>query len=104
MSAEYREAGKHLRNIGRAIIGKEAIQDAKPMGPAAKSIRALNNGTRAAYSGASRSAAAAIGRLEQLEKAARPSALEAMRKKQKEQALQPTGMALSRSRAAEESL
>lgn len=104
VSAEYHETGKHLRNIGRALRGKEAIQEAKPMGLVAKAVRAPYKGARAALSGASRSAGAAIGRLEQLEKAARPSALEAMRKRQQEQERQPAGMALSRGRAAEESL
>lgn len=104
VSAEYHETGKHLRNIGRALRGKEAIQEAKPMGLVAKAVRAPYKGARAALAGASRSAGAAIGKLEQLEKAARPSALEAMRKRQQEQERQPTGMALSRGRAAEESL
>lgn len=104
VSAEYHETGKHLRNIGRALRGKEAIQDTKPMGFVAKAVRAPYKGARAALSGASRSAGAAIGKLEQLEKAARPSALEAMRKQQQVQERRAVGMALSRSRAAEESL
>ena len=29
VSAEYHEAGRHLKNIGRALMGKEAVQEAK---------------------------------------------------------------------------
>ena len=32
VSAEYHEAGKHLKNVGRTLMGKEAVQEAKPMG------------------------------------------------------------------------
>ena len=30
ISAEYHQAGRHLKNIGRAIRGKEAIQEVRP--------------------------------------------------------------------------
>ena len=38
ISKNYHEAGKHLRNVGRALLGKEAIQEAKPVGAVAKSF------------------------------------------------------------------
>ena len=38
ISNEYHETGRHLRNVGRAIVGKELIQEAKPMGKIAKAF------------------------------------------------------------------
>ena len=40
ISTEYHETGRHLKNIGRAIIGKELIQQANPNGKLAKALTA----------------------------------------------------------------
>jgi hypothetical protein len=96
VSTEYHEAGKHLRNVGRALSGKETVQHAKPMGALAKSIRAPFKGARAAFAEASKNAATAVTRLEQLEKTARPSVLGTIRDSRQQQAVRPTGMALDR--------
>ena len=38
MAAQYHEAGKHLKNAGRVLAGKEAVTEAKPTGKVAKTI------------------------------------------------------------------
>jgi len=38
ISKEYHETGLHLKNIGRAILGKETQQEAKPVGKIAQSF------------------------------------------------------------------
>lgn len=38
MSTEYHEAGRHIKNMGRTLMGKEAVAEAKPMGKLAKSL------------------------------------------------------------------
>ena len=38
VSMEYHQAGRHLKNMGRAVVGKEAITDAKPPGMVAKAV------------------------------------------------------------------
>lgn len=40
ISTEYHEAGRHLKNVGRTLIGKNTIQEAKPAGKLAKTISA----------------------------------------------------------------
>jgi antirestriction protein/regulator of replication initiation timing len=40
ISAEYHEAGRHLKNVGRFIVGKDAILEAKPSGKLAKAMEA----------------------------------------------------------------
>ena len=40
VSAEYHEAGRHVKNIGRALMGKEAVQEAKAPGKLAKTVQA----------------------------------------------------------------
>jgi chromosome segregation ATPase len=40
ISAEYHKAGQHLRNIRRAIAGKDPLPDPKPVGKAAAAISA----------------------------------------------------------------
>lgn len=38
VSAEYHEAGRHIKNMARAMSGKEAIQEAKSIGKLAKTL------------------------------------------------------------------
>lgn len=38
ISTEYHQAGRHLKNMGRAVLGKEAIQEAKTPGKLARAV------------------------------------------------------------------
>ena len=70
-SAEYHETGRHIKNMGRAIIGKEAIQQAKPMGALGKTITAPIRADRAccmAMRGCVGKAIDAVNRLEKAER------------------------------------
>ncbi len=40
VSAEYHEAGRHIKNMGRTLMGKETVANAKPLGKLAKSLEA----------------------------------------------------------------
>ena len=74
ISTEYHEAGRHIKNIGRAIIGKEPIQEAKPMGKLAKAMIAPIKADRqclAAIKGCAEKAIGTLARLE--ERAYKPS-------------------------------
>ena len=70
VSAEYHEAGKHLKNIGRAMAGKEAIQDANPSGKLAKALKTPFLAERSSFIAMQNSAEAAINHLARLEKTA----------------------------------
>ena len=68
VSTEYHEIGKHVKNMGRAIQGKESIQEAKPMGRMAKLIQApykLDQACSAAIKWQAASALNSLGKLEQ---------------------------------------
>jgi len=82
VSAEYHEAGRHLKNIGRALMGKEAVQEAKAVGKLAKTVQAPYRAERACYLAARNSLDKAVASLDRLEKAAekQPSILKAMKK------------------------
>jgi len=67
VSAEYHEAGRHIKNIGRAIVGKEAIQEAKAPGKLAAAVAAPYRAERACLIAARRHINAAIGAVERLE-------------------------------------
>lgn len=73
ISAEYHQAGRHLKNIGRAMRGKEAIQEAKPTGKLAKTILAPYRAERSCLSAMKKSVEAAIGSFARLEDRAKPS-------------------------------
>lgn len=70
ISAEYREAGKHLRNFGRAIRGKEPLARPKPEGKLSKSSQSFFTGVRDVLAGAASDAAGAVACLNRLERAA----------------------------------
>ena len=82
VSAEYHEAGRHLKNVGRALMGKEAVQEAKAVGKLAKTVQAPYRAERACYLAARNSLDKAVASLDRLEKAAekQPSILKAMKK------------------------
>lgn len=67
VSAEYHEAGRHIKNIGRAIIGKEAIAEAKAPGKLAAAVAAPYRAERACLVAMRRCANAAISAFERLE-------------------------------------
>ena len=73
-STEYHEASKHIKNIGRALIGKEPIQEAKPIGKVAKALTApyrAENARLTAMKGCTVKAINSLSRLE--ERAEKPS-------------------------------
>lgn len=87
ISAEYHKAGQHLNNMGRAVAGKEMIEEVKPSGKFAKAIatpyRAELDCLKAMRSGVNK----AIDNLARLEQSAqkKPSILKAIQQ-HKEQA------------------
>ena len=80
VSAEYHEAGRHVKNIGRALMGKEAVQEAKAPGKVAKTVQAPYRAERACFLAARNSLDKAVASLERLERAAerQPSILKTM--------------------------
>jgi len=70
VSTEYHEAGKHLKNVGRAMIGKEAITEAKPVGKVARAFEAPIKAERKIYVSMKKSVEAAIGSMIRLEEKA----------------------------------
>lgn len=70
MSSEYREAGKHLRNVGRAIRGKEPLADKKPEGRLSGTSQAFFDNVRDVLAGTARDAAKAAGHIDRLEQRA----------------------------------
>jgi len=64
---EYHEAGRHVANIGRAILGKEALSEPKPIGRVAKSMVAPFHAARSCFTKMQQHTEAALGGLTQLE-------------------------------------
>ena len=79
--SEYHEAGKHLKNMRLALMGKEPVQEAKTAGEIARYVKAPYRASRACMGTVKRSAEKAFNALEGLERSAerRPSVLKAMR-------------------------
>jgi chromosome segregation ATPase len=78
ISAEYHKAGLHLRNMGRAIAGKDPLPDPKPAGKAAAAISAPFKAVRACVTAARYRTQEALTNLDKLEKAAvRPAPIKA---------------------------
>ena len=71
VSVKYHEAGRHLQNAGRAIVGKELIQEAKPVGKIAKTFTAAIRADRACCNAMRQCVDKAIGAVARLEKAER---------------------------------
>ncbi len=79
--SEYHEAGKHLKNMRLALMGKEPVQQAKTGGEIARYVKAPYRASRACMGAMKKNAEKAMAALEKLEQAAehRPSVLESMR-------------------------
>ena len=73
ISTSYHQAGRHLKNAGRAMLGKEAMQDVKPNGKLAEVISAPFRAECSCFAAMKKSAEAAIGHLAKLEEQAKPS-------------------------------
>lgn len=80
ISAEYHQAGRHLKNIGRAMLGKETIQETKPPGKLTKTILTPYRAERSCLSAMKKSVEAAIGNFTRLEDRAKPSIKKAIQK------------------------
>ena len=75
-NARYRQAGKHLRNFGRAIQGRAPIKRVKPEGKLSRGAQSVFGGVRGVLAGEAKDADTAIDRLDKLEQAAgKPSML-----------------------------
>lgn len=79
--SEYHEAGKHLKNMRLALMGKEPVQEVKTAGEIARYVKAPYRASRACMGTVKRSAEKAAAALEGLERQAerRPSVLKAMK-------------------------
>lgn len=73
ISTEYHNAGRHVKNIGRAMLGKEAVQEAKAPGKLAAAISFPYRQERKTFFSMKKSVEAAIGNLARLEERAKPS-------------------------------
>lgn len=92
LSTQYHSAGMHLRNVGRALRGKEPITAVKPNGKLAKLAEAPFRADMQCLKNALKDTEKAIASLERLEKAApqkavttpgkddKPSTLETMKR------------------------
>jgi len=96
VSEEYHTAGRHIKNIGRAIQGKEPIMEIKPNGKLAKLIEAPYRTEIKSLNHSLRSVNRTLAALDRLEKAAvknaeqgRPSTLENMKRLQEQVKAQP---------------
>jgi len=69
-SQQYHETGKGVRNMGRALRGKEAVTEAKPVGWLAKTLQAPFKAHRATQVKMKKTLTAAIKGLEQMEQEA----------------------------------
>ena len=81
ISTEYHEAGRHLKNMGRAMLGKEATQEVKPQGKLAAVISAPFHAERSHFAAMKKSVENAIGSISRLEDRAaekKPSIKEAL--------------------------
>lgn len=76
VSTEYHNAGLHLKNMGRALLGREAAQEAKAPGKLAAAVSLPFRNERKIFTAMRRAADKALAGLERLEQAAernRPS-------------------------------
>ena len=78
--AEFHETGRHLKNMGRVLRGKELSETAKENGRAAGALKAVIRTEKSCVSAIRNGAEKSLQSLERLEKAAqRPSVLKAMK-------------------------
>lgn len=80
-SAEYHEAGRHLKNMGRTLRGKPMEAEAKETGKIARVFKGAFKAERALISSVKHGAERSLNTLARLEQTAerRPSVLKAMR-------------------------
>ena len=69
ISNEYHAIGLHTRNFGRAVIGKEAVQDQKQKGKLAKALQSLIKFRKNYSAGLKKRCENSLARLENLENA-----------------------------------
>ena len=67
VSTEYHETGRHLKNMGRAMAGKEAVAEAKPVGKAAHAFEAPYKAAVKIDKSMIKSVESAIGAMSRLE-------------------------------------
>ena len=82
MSTEMHSAGSHMRNIGRALVGKETKNEVKENGKIMKVVQAPFRATKATMSGIKKALSAMIGKLENLDLTARQNREKATAKKE----------------------
>jgi len=70
ISAEYHEAGRHIGNMARAVIGKESVQDVKPPGKVAAAISYPFRVQRRRFMNMKKSVESAIGSVTRLKEKA----------------------------------
>ena len=80
-STEFHEAGRHLKNMGRSIRGREAQSEAKENGKIARAFKGGLKVERAFLSAVEKGAGHSLDSLARLEQAAqrRPSVLKTMK-------------------------
>lgn len=81
ISTEYHQAGRHLKNMGRAMLGRETAQEAKQSGKLAAVISAPFRAERSHFATIKKSVEKAIGAMNRLEERAaekKPSIREAL--------------------------
>lgn len=70
ISTEYHQAGRHLKNMGRAMLGKEALQEVKQPGKLAAVISAPFRAERSCFAAMKQGTDKALGAISRLEERA----------------------------------
>lgn len=83
VSRKYHEAGRRLKNAGRALSGKDAVQEPKSSGMVSKAFVSPFHATGACFRGIEKGAASAADRLGRLEQQ-RPSVRETIQQYNRE--------------------
>lgn len=81
ISTEYHQAGRHLKNMGRTMLGRETVQEVKQTGKLAAVISAPFRAERSCFAAMKQSADKALGAISRLEERAtekKPSIREAL--------------------------
>lgn len=73
ISTEYHQAGRHLKNMGRAMLGRDSIQEVQPPGKLAAVISAPFRAERSHLAAMKKSVENALGAMARLEERAKPS-------------------------------
>jgi len=73
ISAEYHQAGRHLKNMGRAMLGKEAVQEVKSPGKLAQAALIPFRNERTLFVSMRNSVDKALSGISRLEDRAKPS-------------------------------